>query len=467
MEFEAVIGLEIHVQLKTKSKMFSSAPVTYGEEANSQTALLDFAFPGAMPTVNKQAVIFAIQMCHALHMEIDHELWFDRKNYFYSDLPKGFQITQYKRPLGKCGYLDIEDRKINIERLHIEEDTCKQLHFKDHTLLDFNRAGIPLLEIVSLPELHNGEEAALFVEKMRSIVTFLGISDGRMEEGSLRCDVNVSIKPVGKKEFGDKVEIKNLNSIANIQKAIDYEISRQAKVLESGKTVTQETMRFDENKKQTVPMRLKTESVDYKYFTEPNIVPIRLSDEFIKDAIESSPELAESKYQRYLKLGLNEYDASQLISSKEASDYFDEVVKDGVSIKLAANWILVDVQSVLNKRNITIKDFPIKGSELASLIKLVQEGRINNKQAREIFAKMINGGVDVKSIVTDANINEPQEIKRIVNEVLDANEQAIQDYKSGKTRIIGYIVGQVIKATEGKVDIELTKKIVIEELNNR
>ncbi len=467
MEFEAVIGLEIHVQLKTKSKMFSSAPVTYGEEANSQTAPLDFAFPGAMPTVNKQAIIFAIQMCHALHMEIDHELWFDRKNYFYSDLPKGFQITQYKRPLGKCGYLDIKDRKINIERLHIEEDTCKQLHFKDHTLLDFNRAGIPLLEIVSLPELHNGEEAALFVEKMRSIVTFLGISDGRMEEGSLRCDVNVSIRPVGKKEFGDKVEIKNLNSIANIQKAIDYEISRQAKVLESGKTVTQETMRFDENKKQTVPMRLKTESVDYKYFTEPNIVPIRLSDEFLKDAIESSPELAESKYQRYLELGLNEYDASQLIVSKETSDYFDEVVKDGVSIKLAANWILVDVQSVLNKRNITIKDFPIKSSELASLIKLVQEGRINNKQAREIFAKMINGGVDIKSIVTDANINEPQEIKRIVNEVLDANEQAIQDYKSGKTRVIGYIVGQVIKATEGKVDIELTKKIVIEELNNR
>ena len=467
MEFEAVIGLEIHVQLKTKSKMFSSAPVTYGKEPNTQTAPLDFAFPGSIPVVNKQAIIFAIQLCHALHMSIDHELWFDRKNYFYSDLPKGFQITQHKRPLGKCGYLDIGDRKINIERLHVEEDTCKQLHYKDYTLLDFNRVGIPLLEIVSLPELHNGKEASLFVEKMRSIVTFLGISDGRMEEGSLRCDVNVSIRPVGKKEFGDKVEIKNLNSIANIQKAIDYEISRQAKVLESGKAVTQETMRFDENKKQTVPMRLKTESVDYKYFTEPNIVPIRLSDEFIKDAIKSSPELAESKYQRYLGLGLNEYDASQLIISKETSDYFDEVVKDDVSIKLAANWILVDVQSVLNKRNITIKDFPIKSSELASLIKLVQEGRINNKQAREIFAKMINSGVDIKSIVTDANINEPQEIKRIVNEVLDANEQAIQDYKSGKARIVGYIVGQVIKATEGKVDIELTKKVVIEELNNR
>ena len=467
MEFEAVIGLEIHVQLKTKSKMFSSAPVTYGKEPNTQTAPLDFAFPGSIPVVNKQAIIFAIQLCHALHMSIDHELWFDRKNYFYSDLPKGFQITQHKRPLGKCGYLDIGDRKINIERLQVEEDTCKQLHYKDYTLLDFNRVGIPLLEIVSLPELHNGKEASLFVEKMRSIVTFLGISDGRMEEGSLRCDVNVSIRPVGKKEFGDKVEIKNLNSIANIQKAIDYEISRQAKVLESGKAVTQETMRFDENKKQTVPMRLKTESVDYKYFTEPNIVPIRLSDEFIKDAIKSSPELAESKYQRYLGLGLNEYDASQLIISKETSDYFDEVVKDDVSIKLAANWILVDVQSVLNKRNITIKDFPIKSSELASLIKLVQEGRINNKQAREIFAKMINSGVDIKSIVTDANINEPQEIKRIVNEVLDANEQAIQDYKSGKARIVGYIVGQVIKATEGKVDIELTKKVVIEELNNR
>ena len=294
MNFEAVIGLEIHVEMKTKSKMFSSAPINFSDEPNTDTTYLDFAFPGTMPVVNKEAVRKAIQMCNALHMEIDDELWFDRKNYFYSDLPKGYQITQQARPIGKNGYLEIEidgeKRKIGIERLHMEEDTCKQTHFNDYTLLDYNRAGIPLIEIVSLPVMHTGLEARKYVEKIREFVTFSGVSDGKMEEGSLRCDVNISLRPYGSDKFGTKVEIKNLNSIANIEKAIDYEILRQSRLLFKGEDIIQETRRFDEAKKETILMRVKTDAVDYKYFTEPNITPIKLSKEIPNSFIPSQFE---------------------------------------------------------------------------------------------------------------------------------------------------------------------------------
>lgn len=327
MNFEPVIGLEIHVELKTKSKMFSSAPVTYGKEANTQTAPLDLGFPGTLPVVNKQAVIDAIRVSNALHMSIDHELHFDRKNYFYSDLPKGYQITQDRRPIGSHGYLEIvvngQKKRIGIQRLHMEEDTCKQLHFKNFTLLNYNRAGTPLIEIVSEPEIRSGEEAMKYVEMIRSIVVFSEVSDGKMEEGSLRCDVNVSIRPVGTKEFGTKVEVKNINSITYVKNAIDFEVKRQQEVIESGGKVIQETRRYDDETKTTIAMRLKTDSVDYKYFPEPNIIPIKLSDEFVNDAIASCPELAESKKERYLnEFKLNDYDASLLVSDKDISVYY-------------------------------------------------------------------------------------------------------------------------------------------------
>ena len=299
MNFEAVIGLEIHVEMNTKSKMFSSAPVRFGVEPNTCVAPFDVAFPGTMPTVNKQAVINAIRACHALHMNIDDELWFDRKNYFYSDLPKGYQITQRNRPIGKEGYLDIETslgkKRIHFERLHIEEDACKQIHYKDYTLLDFNRAGKSLIEMVSKPEINSAKEALKVVEKIRSIVTFLGVSTGKMEEGTLRCDVNVSLRPIGSTVLGFNVELKNINTLNNIYRAIEFEIKRQKASLLSGEPVKKETRRFDEIKKETVVMRDKNEDVDYKYFIEPNIPPIKLSSEFIKEAIESSPELAEKK----------------------------------------------------------------------------------------------------------------------------------------------------------------------------
>ena len=476
MEFEPVIGLEIHVELKTKSKMFSAAPVVYGKEPNTQVAPLDMAFPGTLPIVNKEAVIYAIRVCHALHMKIDHELHFDRKNYFYSDLPKGFQITQDKRPIGSEGYLEIEidgkTKRIGIERLHMEEDTCKQLHFSTFTLLNYNRAGTPLIEIVSKPEMRSGLEAMKYVERIRSIVVFSNVSDGKMEEGSLRCDVNVSIRPKGSEKFGTKVEIKNINSISYIQKAIDFEVERQKKLIESGEEVVQETRRYDDAKKETIRMRLKTDSVDYKYFPEGNIIPIRLSDEFVNNAIESCPELAESRKDRYInQYGLNDYDASLLVSEKEISDYYNELAKYSKAYKLLANWVNVDVLGYLNKNNLTINDFPLSPEKLAGLVNMVEKNDVSSNQAREIFAKMLEENIDAKTakekLGISSQISDESFIINVVNEVLAENPQAIIDYKEGKGRAMGFLVGQVMKKTQGKINPKLTSDILLKELNKR
>lgn len=476
MEFEPVIGLEIHVELKTNSKMFSSAPVVYGKEPNTQCAPLDMGFPGTLPVVNKQAVIDAIRVSNALHMSIDRELHFDRKNYFYSDLPKGYQITQDRRPIGSNGYLEIEidgkTKRIGIERLHMEEDTCKQLHFSTFTLLNYNRAGTPLIEIVSRPEMRNGEEAMKYVERIRSIVVFSGVSDGKMEEGSLRCDVNVSIRPKGSEVFGTKVEIKNINSISYIQKAIDFEIERQSKLIESGEQVVQETRRYDDAKKETIRMRLKTDSVDYKYFPEANIIPIRLSEKFIQDAIDSCPELAESRKERYLKqYGLNDYDASLLVSEKSVSDYYNELTKYSKAYKLLANWVNVDVAGYLNKNNIDIESFPMDAERLAGLVNMVEKSEVNSNQAREIFAKMLEEDVDAQKakqiLGISSQISDESFIKKVIDEVLEENPQAIIDFKDGKGRAMGFLVGQVMKKTQGKINPKLTSDMLLEELKKR
>ena len=476
MEFEPVIGLEIHVELKTKSKMFSTAPVAYGKEPNTLCAPLDMAFPGTLPTVNKEGVIFAIRVSNALHMKIDNELHFDRKNYFYSDLPKGFQITQDRRPIGSDGYLEIEvdgkTKRIGIERLHIEEDTCKQLHFPAFTLLNYNRAGTPLIEIVSKPELRSGEEAMKYVEKIRSIVVFSGVSDGKMEEGSLRVDTNVSIRPKGSNTFGTKVEVKNINSINYVQKAIDFEVNRQAKLLEEGKEILQETRRYDDKKNETISIRLKTDSVDYKYYPETNITPIKLSDEFIKNAIASCPELAESKKNRYInEHGLNDYDASLLVSEKAVSDYYDEATKYSKAYKLLANWINVDVAAYLNKNIISISEFPLSPERLAGLVKMVEASEVNSNQAREIFAKMLEANIDASKakemLGISSQISDLDFIKDTINKVLEANPQAIIDYKEGKGRALGFLVGQTMKLTQGKINPKLATDLLSEELKKR
>ncbi len=476
MNFEPVIGLEIHVELKTKSKMFSSAPVTYGKEANTQTAPLDLGFPGTLPVVNKQAVIDAIRVSNALHMSIDHELHFDRKNYFYSDLPKGYQITQDRRPIGSHGYLEIvvngEKKRIGIQRLHMEEDTCKQLHFKNFTLLNYNRAGTPLIEIVSEPEIRSGEEAMKYVEMIRSIVVFSEVSDGKMEEGSLRCDVNVSIRPVGTKEFGTKVEVKNINSITYVKNAIDFEVKRQQEVIESGGKVIQETRRYDDETKTTIAMRLKTDSVDYKYFPEPNIIPIKLSDEFVNDAIASCPELAESKKERYLnEFKLNDYDASLLVSDKDISVYYDNCAKLTKQYKILANWINVDVLSYLNKNNCTINEFPLSPEQLVSLIAIIEKNEVSSNQAKSIFNKMVEEKCDAQKarqiLDISSQISDESFIKNVIKEVLDENPQSIKDYKEGKDRALGFMVGQVMKKTQGKVNPKMTSEMLLKELENR
>ena len=470
MNFEAIVGLELHVQMKTKSKMFSSASVRFGDKPNTDVVAYDMAFPGTMPLVNKQAVINAIRVCHALHMNIDDELWFDRKNYFYSDLPKGYQITQQRRPIGTNGWIEINQKQIGIERLHLEEDACKQVHSSNYTYIDFNRAGIPLAEIVFKPANITGEEAMKYVEKIRSIVSFLGVSDGKMEEGSLRCDVNISLRPIGQSTFGTKVEIKNINTLLNIKKAVDYEIKRQEKVLLTGNKVKQETRRFDEGKKQTISMRTKSDDIDYKYFTDPNSPPIKLSKEFIETAIKTSPEFAEQRVIRYKQSGLNDYDSELLVSHKDVSDYFDNVIKCGVNVKLAANWVLVDVQSVLNKKNISIKEFSISPERLGQLIELIENGIVYNKQAREIFSRMLEIDKTASDILKELNISPIQddnELIGIINEVLAENSQSIIDYKNGKDKVVGYLVGQVMKKTRGQANPNKINELVLKELKVR
>ena len=475
MNFEAVIGLEIHVEMKTRSKMFSNAPVEFGVEPNTLVSPNDIAFPGTMPTVNKQAVINAIRVANALHMSIDDTLVFDRKNYFYSDLPKGYQITQNRRPIGSEGYLDIKTdsvHRIAIERLHLEEDTCKQLHFNEYTLLDYNRSGVPLIEIVSKPDIRSGEEAMKYVEAIRSIVIYADVSDGKMEEGSLRCDVNISLRPIGVDRLGTKVEIKNLNSIANIQKAIDFEIRRQESLLLTGTPVIQETRRFDEASKETITMRVKTDAVDYKYFIEPNISPIKLSQDFIDEAISSCPELAQVKEDRYLnKQGLSERDANIILQSKDLAKYYDDAAKHTKNYKALANWVTGEVIAYLNKRNIPIENFFISPAQLALLINMIENKEISNKQGRDIFQEMLTNAFSVKEAKDKLNIstqiNDDNVILTYVNEVLNAFPESIKDFKDGKDRALGFLVGQVMKRSQGKVNPGLTSKLLLEELNKR
>ena len=469
MNFEAVIGIEIHVEMKTKSKMFSSSPNYFGASPNTLVSPLDMAFPGTMPTVNKQAVINAIRVSNLLNMEIDHTLYFDRKNYFYSDLPKGYQITQNDRPIGKNGYVIIDSldgkKKIEIERLHMEEDTCKQLHLSTYTLLDYNRAGTPLIEIVSRPDIKNGYEAMKYVDKIREIVVFSNVSDGKMEEGSLRCDVNISLRPVGESKFGTKVEIKNLNSVSNVQKAIDFEIRRQSGILLSGGIISQETRRFDETKKETVLMRKKTDSVDYKYFREPNIAPIYLSDEFVQNAIDTCLPSLDQKRDYYLSLGLNIDEANQVLLSFEMSNYFDKLIEGKKYVKTLWNLLMGEVLSYLNKNEIEINDFIVTPSNLVTLASLIDSGEISFNQGKKILQEMVKNNDDPKKIQEALGLKQNSnlgDIEYFCKEALKNNPQSISDYKNGKDRAFSFLVGQVMKLSKGKVNPQLVSKVMKE-----
>ena len=476
MNFEAIIGLEIHVQMKTKSKMFSSSPNSFSRHPNTEVTPFDMAYPGTMPTVNKQAVINAIRVANALHMEIDHTLYFDRKNYFYSDLPKGFQITQQFRPIGKEGYLDVLDKegkvkRIGIERIHMEEDTCKQLHFASYSLLDYNRAGTPLVEIVSKPDIRSGTEAMHYVEGIRNIVIYTLTSDGKMEEGSLRCDVNVSLRPFGCEKFGTKVEIKNLNSTKNIEAALDYEIARQASCLLSGIPVAQETRRYDEASGKTVLMRVKTDAVDYKYFPEPNITPIALSDEFVQNAIDTCPELYDAKKARYVASGLSDTDAEIILSDLAMATYFEEASKGAKNLKTVANFLIVEVNGYLNKNGIGIVSFPLPASTLCEIANKQEDGYTHKQCADMLSYCLENEGTSAEDAIKAKNIvkqsNDEGLVLSLVTKVLDANPQSIEDYKNGKDRAVGFLIGQVMKEAKGKVNPASVAKVMNIELAKR
>lgn len=474
MEYNVTIGIEIHCQLKTDTKMFSGAPTSFGRKANTCVNEIDLGMPGTLPEVNKEAVKKAIMACTAFHMTIDPLVKFDRKNYYYSDLAKGFQITQQFHPIGRNGYVVINtpqgEKKIRIERIHMEEDTAKQYHLSKVSLLDFNRADTPLIEIVSKPDMTNGQEAEAYVEALRQTLYYIGVSDCKMEEGSMRCDVNVSIAPKGADHLGTKNEIKNINSISNIGKAVDYEVERQKKLLEAGDVVHQETRRFDDKTGTTILMRRKEGNVDYKFFPEPNIFPIRLDPKWIADIQAHMPELPEARRARYQKeYGLSDHDIDILIANKEMSEFFEETMKYARNAKAVCNWLLSDISAWLNKHEKTIDNCDLKPQNLAKLVSLIDAGEVSNAQAKKLVDDLMAGKDPQKSAEEKGlrQVSDSGAIEKMVTEVLDANPQAIEDFKNGKDRAVGFLVGQVMKKSRGQANPGMVNKMVRDALKSR
>ncbi len=473
MNYETVIGIEIHCELKTATKMFSPAPVSFARRPNSCVNEIDLAHPGTLPSVNKNAIIQAIKACSVLNLTIDPLLRFDRKNYYYPDLPKGYQITQQFHPIGFNGHITIAtsqgDKSVRINRLHLEEDTAKQFHYTSETWIDFNRAGTPLVEIVSEPDMRNAEEALAYVEKIRSILYYLGVSDVKMEEGSLRCDINISLRPEGQEEYGIKTEIKNLNSLNNIKIAIEAEIVRQTELIKSGEGVQQATRRYDDVAKTTVLMRKKEGSVDYKYFPEPNIPPIRLSLDWIREIIANIPELPEQRHARYLSIGLSEYDANVLTQNKDLSDFYDLVLKHTTQTKIAANWCISELPALIDPMLLQTAKNKLTPKNLAEMINGIQAGTISSKQAKEVFPHLVAGEA-FESVVDRLGlkqVSDSSQLLTIITETLNQQAQSILDYHNGKDRALGFLVGQVMKKSKGQANPAMTSQLIIEELLKR
>ena len=473
--YEYIIGLEVHCELMTHTKMFSPSPVSFGKEPNTMVNEIDLGMPGIMPCLNKKGVEYALRVCHALHMDIDELVVFDRKNYYYSDLTKGFQITQQEHPIGKNGYLDInvdgKIKRISIERLHMEEDTAKQLHYSDYSLIDYNRSGIPLIEIVSEPVINSGKEAMLYLEKLRQIFLYTEVSDARLEEGSMRCDVNVSVRKKGTDILGTKCEIKNLNSMSNVAKAIDYEAKRHIQLIEEGKEVLQETRRYDEASKQTVLMRSKGDAVDYKYYREPNILPIRLDHQWVENIKQSLPMMMDERYELYTETyHLPSNEARTLVEHKDLSDFFNECLEYCSDDQILSHYMVGDVQAYLNKHNLSIKESMLKPSDLGKLIDLIHNKEISSAQGKKVFNIMMEEGKDPLKIIEENHmrlIRDEDELKVIINQILDDHPKSIEDYKRGKTKVIGYLVGQLMKETHGQSDPEIGRKLIGEILDER
>lgn len=480
MKYEAVIGLEVHTELQTKTKIFCSCRTSFGADPNTNVCPVCLGLPGVLPVLNKKVLEYAVRAGLALNCEISRFSKFDRKNYYYPDLPKNFQTSQFDLPICEHGYLDVEvegeKRRIRITRAHMEEDAGKLVHHgtsitdSDYSLVDYNRTGTPLLEIVSEPDMRSAKEAVAYMEKMRAILQYVGISDCRMEEGSLRCDANVSVRPVGQKELGTKTEIKNINSFKGVERAIEYEAMRQAELLEDGGKVVQETRTWDEKEGVTKSMRTKEEANDYRYFPEPDLVPFTVSDEYIENIRKSLPELPDARKERYMKeFGLSSEDAVFMTNDKDTADYFEAAVAAGADPKACVNWLMGEFASQLSTEGIEIAKAPVSAENLAGLLKLISKGTISGKIAKKVFATMWKEGGKAEDIVKAqglVQISDTAELSKLVDEVVGKNPKAVEDFKAGKKKAVGALVGQIMKATKGKANPRVINELLNKKLQS-
>ena len=478
MNYEIIIGLEVHVQLKTQSKIFCSCPTEFGRPANENTCPICLGMPGVLPVLNKKAIQLAMRACLSTNCRIAPVNRFARKNYFYPDLPKGYQISQFELPLGLGGHVNIRingaKKKIGLTRIHMEEDAGKLIHGENlgspgKSYVDFNRTGVPLVEIVSEPDLRSGEEAREYLTQLKSILDYAEVSDCNMEEGSLRCDANVSVRPEGQKEFGTRTETKNLNSFRFVQRAIEYEFDRQIKVLEQGDSIVQETRLYDSNKGVTFTMRSKEEAHDYRYFPEPDLVPVEISDEWIKETMDDLPELPEQKRERFVQsYNIPEYDAGVLTTSRNIADYYEKSVSLYPEPKEISNWIMGELLRQLKIDGRKIDASPIKPEDLIALLKLIKEGTLSAKMAKTVFEEMYQSSKSATEIVAQkglAQITDSSTIENLVNEILKVNKDQVEQYKNGKEKVFGFLVGQIMKQSKGQADPALVNKLLKDKIN--
>jgi len=472
--FETVIGLEVHVELQTKTKIFCGCSTEFGAPPNTHTCPICLGHPGVLPVLNREAVNYAMKAAMALNCEIAAYSKFDRKNYFYPDLPKAYQISQYDQPIGTNGWIEIEvdgkKKRIGITRVHLEEDAGKLNHLEngEGSLVDFNRVGVPLIEIVSEPDLRSPAEARAYLEKLKTIIQYTGVSDVKMEEGSLRCDANISLRPVGSEKFGTKTELKNLNSFRNVERALEYEQARQSELLSKGEKIVQQTLRWLENENRTKTMRTKEEAHDYRYFPEPDLVRLVIDEAWKEEVRSSIPELPDARMERYQnEYGLSSYDANILTASKAVADYYEEAVREKADPKLVSNWIITELLGYLNAEGKEIGDIPMKPAHLAKMVQLIENGTISTKIGKTVFKEMLQSGKDPKTIVEEkglVQISDEGQLREEVAKVVAANPQSVEAYKGGKDRALGFLVGQVMKATRGKANPQLVNKLILEEI---
>jgi len=475
MEYESVIGLEIHSELSTKTKIFCSCTTEFGGDVNTHCCPICTGMPGTLPILNKKVVEYAVKAGLAMNCEISLFSKQDRKNYFYPDTPRNYQISQYDLPLCKNGYLDIEvkgeTKRIGITRIHIEDDAGKLLHnaWGTGSLVDMNRCGVPLIEIVTEPDMRSPEEAKALLEKIRTILRYIEVSDCKMQEGSLRCDVNVSIMPKGSSEFGQRTEMKNISSFSATGRAIEYEVKRQIEATNAGEKISQETRRWDDDKGESIVMRTKENAQDYRYFPEPDLVPIVLTDEYVEEIRSNLPELPDKKKIRYLEeFKLTDYDANLLVNTKELAKFFEATVKLGATPKTVSNWILGDISKVINEKDISIDEVGITPKALADLIGEIEKGTISNTAGKTVFEEILNSDKEVKAIIEElglAQLNDESAILEMIDVVFSRNENSILEYKKGKTNVAGFLVGQVMKESKGKGNPQIINKLIREKLD--